>query len=369
MKFSNNRIFICAAGLLLVLSFAQASERHFGYSYESAVLPEGDKELETYSTFRFGRDHFYSALDQRLEWEVGLGDGVQTSLYMNFTQEMEDQGGGQISNNFLVDGVSNEWKFKLKDSLTEDFGLGLYAEAGFKPDELELETKIILDKSMGNWLWTLNLTSEPEYHLVDNSLGCSFIPSLGVGCFLVSERFFLGLEVQNDNFYEGQSLPLTRSILSAGPVLSFTDSSWWATLTFLPQLANLRAQSLDFQTSQRMQVRLAASFSIGDSPSPKVALLPEPGGEKSQGPGDPSNSSLADLKWGRNLCLQHCGACHSLHSPSEFTREGWKRIVEKMQVKAKLGEDEKKALLSYLIRFSKDSGEKPSNQPMAKSFF
>ena len=113
-------------GMILVNS-ARASERHFGFSYESPVLKEGTRELETYTTYQFGRDLFYSALQERVEFEVGLGGDVQTSFYMNFKQVMEDTGSG-ITNDFLADGISNEWKFKLADNVADPIGIGLYAE-------------------------------------------------------------------------------------------------------------------------------------------------------------------------------------------------------------------------------------------------
>src|SRR5579863_836341 len=113
------RIAGMSAALSLIVLSAYPSERHFAFSYESPILQDGQKELETYSNYKFGRDRYYSALDQRFEFELGLGGGVQTSLYLNFTQEMADDGTGNIGNSFLADGVSNEWKFKLLDNLTD----------------------------------------------------------------------------------------------------------------------------------------------------------------------------------------------------------------------------------------------------------
>ena len=53
---------------------ASASERHFAYTYESAVLRPGAREIEPWSTFRLGRSDFYSRLDTRLEAELGLSE-------------------------------------------------------------------------------------------------------------------------------------------------------------------------------------------------------------------------------------------------------------------------------------------------------
>src|SRR5262245_49356872 len=69
---------------------ARANERHFTYTYESAVLPKGAKEMEVWSTFRTGRNNFYSRMDHRLEYEVGLTDRLQTSFYLNFHDIAEE---------------------------------------------------------------------------------------------------------------------------------------------------------------------------------------------------------------------------------------------------------------------------------------
>jgi hypothetical protein len=337
---------------------AYASERHFGYSYESPVLQEGQKELETYSTYRFGRDQYYSALDQRLEFELGLGGGVQTSLYLNFTQEMAGDGTGNINNSFLADGVSNEWKFKLMDNLVDDFGLGLYVENGFKPDEYELETKVILDKRAGNWLWTFNLTNEPEVHYIDNTLGFSIIPSLGLGYFLVSERFFLGVEAQYWNFWYDTSLPITASLFSAGPVLSYSAEDWWATLTFLPQLVNFRGSALDLVNSQRTQIQLGFSIALDSHPAPNHVALPVPTEEDAKRLSKISKMvSLQDLEMGRELYSNNCQKCHSIHEPAEFTMEGWDKIMAKMKNKAGIDDKSQDSIMAYLTALSKDTAK------------
>ncbi len=248
---------------VLSLSFlpvlALAGDRHFIYNYESSVLEAGEREIETYTTYRFGRDYFYSAMDQNLEFEVGLGDGVQTSLYLNFTQEFANQGSGaQLGGGPVLDGVSNEWKIKLTDSSSDVVGLGLYFEPEFKPDDFELETKIIVDKKMGSFLWTFNLLGESEFDYTDTNSSFLLRPSLGMGVF-ANDRLFLGFESMDENFYDNQPL---RSVFSLGPIVEYSGKDWWVALTYLPQVANIGNSSLDFTDSQRNQVRVATSFSL-----------------------------------------------------------------------------------------------------------
>jgi len=246
----------------LLAPAAKASDRHFSFNYESPVLNDGNREIESYTTYRFGRNTFFSGLRENMEFEMGLGGGIQTSLYLNFDQEMADDGTGSITNSLLFDGVATEWKVKLMDNLADPVGLGLYLETEFEPDELDVETKVILDKVSGPFLWTANVTLEPHFNWIDNSTSLSFIPSAGFGIFLVPDRFFLGLEAQNDNEYAGTPQTAVESIVSLGPVLSYTGNNWWTTLTILPQVANLMGGTLDLVNSQRWQVRLANSWEL-----------------------------------------------------------------------------------------------------------
>jgi hypothetical protein len=341
--------------LFLLIARIEASERHFGFSYESPVLQAGQKELETYTNFKFGKALFYSAQDQRLEFEFGLGDGIQTSLYLNFEQEMEDDGTGLVLSQFLSDGISNEWKFKITDSLTDDFGLGLYLENGFKPDEYELETKIILDKRSGNWLGTLNVTNEPEYNYLDQTLGYSLIPSLGLGYFLVSDRLFLGLESQIDLFWYDTSLPVTRSIFSAGPVIAYSAEDWWVVVSYLPQIANLRGAGLDLVESQRNQLQLGFSIALDSQPPQTQTTAPHPTLSEIKRPSAAGKKwDLAKLERGRDNYLNSCQKCHQIHMPGEFTEEAWAKILSKMKKKARIDEDTSDSIMLYLTALSKE---------------
>lgn len=241
-------------------ALAGAADRHFIYNYESGVENAGERDLETYTFYQFGRDTFYSALNQQLEFETGLGGGVQTSLYLNFTQQLiqNPEGGTQQAGGPILDGVSNEWKFKLMDSSADAFGLGLYLEPEFEPDDFELETKLIVDKNMGSWLWTFNLLAAPSFDYADTNESFLLRPSLGAGLFL-SDSVFLGFEAMDENFYD--NLPM-RSVFSMGPCLQYSGKDWWVEVTFLPQLADIGSSALDFTDSQRDQVAVATSFSL-----------------------------------------------------------------------------------------------------------
>src|SRR5689334_11389015 len=62
----------------------EANERHFTYTHESAVLPPGVREFELWSTYRTGRNEYYTEFDHRAEFEFGLTKQLMTSFYLNW---------------------------------------------------------------------------------------------------------------------------------------------------------------------------------------------------------------------------------------------------------------------------------------------
>ncbi len=84
--------------LLALANFVQvnAQDRLFTYTYQSTVLNKGQRELEIWNTMSTGRNDFYSRLDNRTEFEIGLGHNLQTAFYLNLTSKtstLEDASG------------------------------------------------------------------------------------------------------------------------------------------------------------------------------------------------------------------------------------------------------------------------------------
>lgn len=55
-----------------------------------------------------------------------------------------------------------------------------------------------------------------------------------------------------------------------------------------------------------------------------------------------------ELLTGRKIYVDHCGSCHNLHLPKEYSTEGWNTQLNKMQIKAKITDEEKQCILKYL---------------------
>ena len=78
--------------VLIILSFLgvitiQAQDRLFTYTYQSSVLNKGQRELESWNTLRTGREDYYARYDNRTEYEIGLGNNLQTAFYLNLTSK------------------------------------------------------------------------------------------------------------------------------------------------------------------------------------------------------------------------------------------------------------------------------------------
>ena len=248
--------------LVLLPVLALANERKFGYVNETPTMPVGQKELEVWNTVRAGGESFTSSIDQRLEFEVGVGPSTQASLYLNAGSVRTREGSSSQWKGFSI-----EVKHQLSDPAADPIGSALYLEAGVQPDELELEGKLLLDKKSGPLTVAFNAVAEGEFEWEvppgeKAELGLEGVPleaDLGVA-WSFSTRLALGLEARLTGEYqksvvEGvEDWELEGHALFLGPTLSFGADSWWASTTVLPRLAGIDRES------QAVELRLLAGF-------------------------------------------------------------------------------------------------------------
>lgn len=250
-----------AAAALCVTATASANDRHFGYTYETAVLPPGHRELEVWTTWRAGRDSYYSRFDHRLEFELGLTGQLMTAFYLNFHGVTEENAEEVRESRFVYSGVSSEWKLKLSDPVADPIGSAGYLEFTAGPSLYEIEAKLLLDKRLGNLLFATNLVGEHEWEVGPEETQRILIlnPVAGVS-YVVSPNFAAGLEVNSaTHIVSGE---VQKSVLSAGPTLAVSDETCWATLSFLPQLTDLQAGKRNTVTDEAFEVRLLFSFHL-----------------------------------------------------------------------------------------------------------
>jgi hypothetical protein len=228
-----------------LLAPTDATSRRFTYTYGSGVLDVSEIEFESWTTVRAQQEDFYQRFDQRMEFEVGLTQKLQTAWYLNFTAVSQDVAPDARETEFEWGGVSNEWKYKLYDLVADPVGMALYFEWGLAPTEAELEFRLILDKRAGNFLTAFNAAVEPEWDYespeTERMVDVEF--DLAAAYFL-SQEFSLGAEMRNHNDWI-QDEGYTHSALFLGPVVSYAGEGWDATLTVLPQIAKLKGGDAD----------------------------------------------------------------------------------------------------------------------------
>ncbi|MFL5322494.1 MAG: hypothetical protein ACJ790_22735 [Myxococcaceae bacterium] len=255
---------LLSAATLLLSTGASANERRFSFTYESATLPQGERELEMWTTARIKRESFYSQFDNRMEFEVGLSDRLQTSFYLNTTAVRAPDATGELQSQFSFAGVSNEWKYKLMDPVADPIGFALYGELGFGSEEIELEAKLIFDKKVGRNLFALNFVGEQEWEVESaNELHPEqkFEVDLAYAFFL-TDHWSLGAEVRNTYVVDDG---LEFIALFAGPTVSYSQKNWWVTATVMPQLPALKTPEGSsgpyvLNDHERFNARLLFSF-------------------------------------------------------------------------------------------------------------
>lgn len=262
--------FIVIVSLLACLG-ASAQDRYFARTYNTNVLPKGNIDIELWHTSRLGHEgQYFHGMDQRLEFEVGLGHNVQTAFYLNrFQNTYSDSLDNLVRTSDL--GFSNEWKWKLADPSANKVGFALYGELGVTGDEVELETKLIFDKYIGKSLVALNVVSEIEEE-VERENGETEMETEATPLefdfgymYNVKKNLGIGVEVVDHNdIAQGK---WNNSVLYAGPTVNFRGDRWFVIANYLPQLSNLHRTELYagnkvLDVHERAEARLLVGFSF-----------------------------------------------------------------------------------------------------------
>jgi hypothetical protein len=63
--------------------------------------------------------------------------------------------------------------------------------------------------------------------------------------------------------------------------------------------------------------------------------------------------SADSLMIGRTLYVDHCGSCHNVHLPEQYTSKHWIKEMSEMKQKAKVSDQEAKLILNFILARSK----------------
>ncbi|MCX6229985.1 MAG: hypothetical protein NTZ33_00445 [Bacteroidetes bacterium] len=257
--------------ILLSAFQIHAQDRLFTYTYQSNVLNKGNKELEVWTTMRNSRDNYYRAFDHTLEFELGLGKNLQTAFYLNYGYAKGIETINNIQSLFSENNYSfaNEWKLKLSDPVVNAFGSAIYLEYFLSPDVFEIETKLIFDKQMGNFVQAFNISSEFEFknEFISNANQIDIEREKEVSLFLnyalsykINHNFSLGFELLNKNVFEDNKWQYF--VFSAGPCISYFTDGFWINLSCLPQFNDFKTNHLELNDNEKIQTRLIFSYAF-----------------------------------------------------------------------------------------------------------
>jgi len=59
--------------------------------------------------------------------------------------------------------------------------------------------------------------------------------------------------------------------------------------------------------------------------------------------------SMEILQTGRTLYTNHCGSCHNLHLPEQYTQKHWVEKMPEMQRKSKISDEETRLVTNFLL--------------------
>lgn len=245
---------------------ARADEQYFGYVRGVEPMPKGQSEIVQSLTLREGKGKgTYEAWDSKTEFERGLTDRLTASLDFKM-QAIKTE--GLLINAYIPkdeeygirpSGVEGELKYNFLSPAKDPIGLAttwsidyswLDPHSGQDKDSLSLEVGLLLQKYFldGQLIWVGNLGVESTHADRDaiDGLPEDFEwptePEMevewkaGTGLsYRFAPNWFLGGEVLYESEYETE-VDQERWSVFAGPSLHFASGSWWATLTWFPQL-------------------------------------------------------------------------------------------------------------------------------------
>ena len=222
----NLLMFLFAAGFLSILiAPAAADRRSYVWTYEHATMPKGEAEIEYYHTLEYPSEANpkISTWKQNVEFEYGLTDRWDISLYQNFKQTNT-----AAANTFAYDG----WKLRTRYRLSErgDYIIDplLYLEYQ-GPNDLSkagvLEGKIILAKDISK----LNLAYNQIFKQELKGDGASQNEYAAGASLEFNPAFKLGLEAKG-SYTSGKHY--------VGPTVSFAREKGWINIGFLRGIGN-----------------------------------------------------------------------------------------------------------------------------------
>jgi hypothetical protein len=278
MKFQRS-LLLCSA-VLAVLSAAPAradEENLLAYCEDTEITPAGHWEVYHWLTHRSGKSAgTYRAVDYFAEFEYGLAESSQLSLYLTATDFRISAVPGFTDRRLTgLNGLQVAYKHLLRDHERDGYGLAFYLEpeyssrskvSGGRADEFAVEAKLLYQReSRGEkYVYLANLTLEPELAraqgTTERELKLEFSHGVSVR---VAERWHVGLENRwAAVFPEWQLHHAGTHAGFVGPTVHYGRLRWWFTATWLRQFSGWPATGGGLALDEFVRTEVRVKFGI-----------------------------------------------------------------------------------------------------------
>lgn len=224
---------------------ALADDQPFLTIYMTDIDSQGERELEQFLGWKTGETGgAYTDFLSRTEFEYGITDNLQGSLYLNYEWDRQPSLAPPFSSNTENSvGVSGEVIWRLLNSDFDPIGFALYVEPSWNTDEREVESKVLLQKNFLNdaLRCAINVNLEDDWDRLnggwvrnsalefDTGIAYAILPELSTGVEFDNERTLEGLIM-------GGAAREQASAFFLGPTIDYEPLPWKVTVGAQAQL-------------------------------------------------------------------------------------------------------------------------------------
>lgn len=252
---------------VLVSANVYADESLLGKVKGSETMPEGAWEFDQTILYREGKgDGHYEAWNTKTEIEYGVTNRLTAGFSLK-GQAIDTSGlmvdgyiPGDEKYSLRASGIEADLKYNFLSPAKDDFGLSGYMaldhnwldpHSGKDKDTTSLEFQLLAQKYFldGQLVWMGNLGTEATYAKrkkinnlpedfdwpTDPEMEIEFMFGTGLS-YRVANNWFVGAEVYYETEFETE-VGQERYSWQVGPSVHYGGQSFWATFSWLPQVA------------------------------------------------------------------------------------------------------------------------------------